>query len=595
MHIKIQGGGKNAGVHANTGSSAALVSYLQHEDQERLAEGKEVFPFFTGTGVSVTPGEVIEKLDRNKKKLSKTDAKFFHIDINPSKDEIPYLGSSDAEIVANATFLCHKLADEYARNFNHAKIHGAEDVMIFFKPHFTRGKSDNLEFHIHGIVSRKDIHNSVKLSPMSNHRSTSNGPVKGGFDRKKFQESCERIFDETFSYDRKVSDTFAYKLAMKKGTVEEKAVQEAKMSDDERRELISQKVDLIMPGAADAIENGYKRLAKARRDRFWNDYHSKYKPLYDSLATACVKTHKLYISAKDQYSLASKEISAQYTQLRSTYVQMHSCSEKLEQIQTSKEFLNAVAALLLLFNPLAAIALKLTTSIITEAHASDVKGAKINLYKQAQSVKKDIEVLKHQQDALKQQKSDRLSEYLENKEAKVNLQAQINNLKAELDALRESDLLQSKKKHVEKYIASSAASNLITRINQTFSSFSNHYHLVPGALKDNGDGTFRWILHEDGFTSNNRQIYQKHDPAPQPYGESYVDFSFNEKGELLAVIESDNINYYTNGVSGTYNLTTCVGDIFERKYAGAKKDRSLRGIEKRTTPLPAKKKSGIRR
>ena len=103
MHVKIQGGGKNKGVHANTGSSASLVSYLQHEDAERLAEGKEVFPFFTGTGVALTPGEVIEKLDRNKKKLSKTDAKFFHIDINPSKDEIPYLGSTDEEIVANAT------------------------------------------------------------------------------------------------------------------------------------------------------------------------------------------------------------------------------------------------------------------------------------------------------------------------------------------------------------------------------------------------------------------------------------------------------------------------------------------------------------
>ena len=53
MHIKIQGGGKNAGVHANTGSSAALVSYLQHEDQERLAEGKEVFPFSSITNLPV--------------------------------------------------------------------------------------------------------------------------------------------------------------------------------------------------------------------------------------------------------------------------------------------------------------------------------------------------------------------------------------------------------------------------------------------------------------------------------------------------------------------------------------------------------------
>ena len=207
--------------------------------------------------------------------------------------------------------------------------------------------------------------------------------------------------------------------------------------------------------------------------------------------------------------------------------------------------------------------------------------------------KKTIENLKQQQESLKQQRFDRLSVYLENKEAKVNLQTEINNLKNSLDTLRESDLLQRKKECVESYIASHAASNLISRINQTFNSFSGHYHLVPGNLKDNGDGTFRWYLFEDGFTSDNKLIYQQHDPAPQPYGESYVDFTFNEKGELLAVIESDNINYYTKGVSGTYNLTTGVGDISERKYSGAKKDRSLCESEKRTTS--STKKNGIRR
>lgn len=563
MHIKIQGGGKNAGVHANTGSSAALVSYLQHEDAERLVEGKEVFPFFTGTGVAVSPGEVIEKLDRNHKKLCQKDAKFFHIDINPSKDEIPYLGSSDAEIVASATFLCNKLADEYARNFNHDKIHGAEDIMIFFKPHFTRGKSDNLEFHIHGIVSRKDIRNAVKISPMSNHRGTSNGPVKGGFDRKKFQDSCEKIFDETFGYDRKVADTFAYKLAMKKGTVEEKAVQEAKMPDDERREQTSQKVDLIMPGAAAAIENGYRHLDKARRDRFWNEYHSKYKPLYDSLATACVKTHKLYVTAKDEYSTTSKEISAQYNQLRAKYALLRDRSKELSQIQTSRNFLDAVAALLLFINPLAAIALKLTTSIITEAHASDVKGAKNDLYKQAQSVKKDIENLKSRQENLKLQKADRLSEYLEKKEEKARLLTELDALKAELQV----DLSQRRKEHIERYISSDQAKNLVSVINGAGCK-AGHYHLVPGALVELGNDTFRWILYTDGTTGDNKQIYNPQAAAPQSYGESYIDFSFNDKGELIATIEAD--NYQARGVSGRYNLKTGKGEISERTYAGKK-------------------------
>lgn len=250
----------------NTGSALSLITKLQHEDAERLAEDKEAFPFFTGTGVSVTPREVIEKLDRNHKKLCQKDSKFYHIYINPSKDEIPYLGSTDAEIVANATVFCKKLTEEYAKNFNHNKIHGAEDIMIFFKHHFTRGDSRELEFHIHGIVSRKDIHNDVKLSPMSNHRETDKGPVKGGFDRKKFQMSCEKIFDETFGYKRKLADTFEYKLIAKKGSFEELETLKEKMPEQERIDLTERQAVKIYPEIS-SVADGWRRIIKARRDK----------------------------------------------------------------------------------------------------------------------------------------------------------------------------------------------------------------------------------------------------------------------------------------------------------------------------------------
>ncbi len=37
--------------------------------------------------------------------------------------------------------------------------------------------------HCHLIVSRKDQANKKKLSPLTNHKDTKNGVIKGGFDR----------------------------------------------------------------------------------------------------------------------------------------------------------------------------------------------------------------------------------------------------------------------------------------------------------------------------------------------------------------------------------------------------------------------------
>ena len=44
MNIKIQGGG--SGTYANTGSCTGVTTYLQHEDLERMKNGREVQPFF---------------------------------------------------------------------------------------------------------------------------------------------------------------------------------------------------------------------------------------------------------------------------------------------------------------------------------------------------------------------------------------------------------------------------------------------------------------------------------------------------------------------------------------------------------------------
>lgn len=72
MNIKIQGGG--SGTYANTGSCTGVTTYLQHEDLERMKNGREVQPFFNNSRDYISAQEVTFKIDNNKAKLSRNDA-----------------------------------------------------------------------------------------------------------------------------------------------------------------------------------------------------------------------------------------------------------------------------------------------------------------------------------------------------------------------------------------------------------------------------------------------------------------------------------------------------------------------------------------
>jgi hypothetical protein len=76
--------------------------------------------------------------------------------------------------------------------------------------------------HCHLIVSRKEQSNKIKISPLTNHRNTKKGAIKGGFDRTALFENVEKGFDKLFEYDRQLSETFAYCNTMKNGSITEK-------------------------------------------------------------------------------------------------------------------------------------------------------------------------------------------------------------------------------------------------------------------------------------------------------------------------------------------------------------------------------------
>lgn len=187
MNIKIQGGG--SGTYANTGSCTGVTTYLQHEDLERMKNGQEVQPFFNNSRDYISAQEVTFKIDNNKAKLSRNDAKFYVITVSPSSRELEKMGKTEKEQAeAMRKYVRDDVMQHYAEGFG--KGLNKEDIEYYGKIHFERKGADRYDMHAHIIVSRKDRSNTRKLSPKTNHTGKKNcGNVKGGFDRTDFSES----------------------------------------------------------------------------------------------------------------------------------------------------------------------------------------------------------------------------------------------------------------------------------------------------------------------------------------------------------------------------------------------------------------------
>ena len=116
MNIKIQGGG--SGTYANTGSCTGVTTYLQHEDLERMKNGQEVQPFFNNSRDYISAQEVTFKIDNNKAKLSRNDAKFYVITVSPSSRELEKMGKTEKEQAeAMRKYVRDDVMQHYAEGF----------------------------------------------------------------------------------------------------------------------------------------------------------------------------------------------------------------------------------------------------------------------------------------------------------------------------------------------------------------------------------------------------------------------------------------------------------------------------------------------
>lgn len=223
---KISGG--------SSGSCGGLVEYLEKEqaglwfshDRDRLAGH-----------------EVVAEIDRNKRNLGREDAKYHQVILSPSQAELAHIGSDPERLQA----FTRAAMEEYAQNFG--KGIESADLVWFAKIEHSRTydhtdravqlgeiekgtAKEGDQTHIHVIVSRTENlrayvegkkneqhqrKNPYHLSPLTNHKATTKGPVVGGFERNKFAQASERAFDLVTGYERSLPDSFAYKHALKFG------------------------------------------------------------------------------------------------------------------------------------------------------------------------------------------------------------------------------------------------------------------------------------------------------------------------------------------------------------------------------------------
>ncbi|MEO1218480.1 MAG: DUF5712 family protein [Bacteroidota bacterium] len=276
MNIKISKAEKGS----NTGSSAKLARYLDKENKGK--DIKDRRNFFSHSRDRVGLQEAVRRLDANKKNLGHKDAKFFLINISPSQKELEHIGNDEKKLMAYT----RSVMDAYAKNFN--KGLKGKDLMYFAKIEQSRSyhgndkdvlegrakqgdKKPGLQTHIHVIVSRKDVANKIKLSPLSKHRASKRGAVRGGFDREAFVERAEKIWDKEMKYERKPSESFAERLSQKKALGRPRSEMHREINESKRPSLSQRqrvKVDLEQKSSQRNIQGqqaGVGKLGSALR------------------------------------------------------------------------------------------------------------------------------------------------------------------------------------------------------------------------------------------------------------------------------------------------------------------------------------------
>ena len=316
MMTKIGAGG--------VGSCGGLVAYLEKE---------QVGQWFSQGREQLAGQEVVASLDANKRNLGREDAKYYQVVLAPSQTELAHIGSDATKLEA----FTRSAMEAYAANFGkgieskdlvwYAKIehsrhfnHTDRAVQLGEQPKGVAKTGD--QTHIHVIVSRtenlqayvegkKNEHHQRKnpyhLSPLTNHKATTKGPVVGGFERNGFSQRTEQTFDQAFGYERPLAESFRFLHCMKYGDEPTKADMQRQATEQgqkrAQRHEQSQQAG-IYPPPGKTPENEFIDDLRAVLDRAYQqkDAHD----LGAALATAQAERERQRVRQEEQAAEARK-------------------------------------------------------------------------------------------------------------------------------------------------------------------------------------------------------------------------------------------------------------------------------------------------
>lgn len=252
------------------GSVSDFVKYLEKENEGKEPDLQD--HFFDQYHDDISTETVISEIDNNTSKLGKNDPKFYSLVVSPSQKELQII-NNDPEKLRQYV---RELMKDYAASFYRNKDITVDDIKYYAKiererifkgtdkeirenqpyatkilklkkeirhieqdkakgnikqihkeidrlekdaPHQINGKrivqdmkKAGMQNHVHIIVSHKDVTNTFKLSPLSQHKAAEtilNGKKqKQGFNRDAFYKAAEKTFDKTFNYKRNFVETY---------------------------------------------------------------------------------------------------------------------------------------------------------------------------------------------------------------------------------------------------------------------------------------------------------------------------------------------------------------------------------------------------
>lgn len=223
------------------GSCGSLVDYLEKEGYGE---------WFDRDRKHLAGQDVVAEIDGNKRNLGRDDDKYYQLILAPSDKELAHINGDQTKLQA----FVQASMEAYAANFN--KGISSTDLVWFAKIEHSRSydHTDRAvqlgevakgttkpgdQAHVHVIVSRTENlqtytagrkngqherKNPFHLSPLTNHKATTKGPVVGGFERNAFAQASERTFDLVTGYQRSLVESFAYKHTLKYGDEQAKTL-----------------------------------------------------------------------------------------------------------------------------------------------------------------------------------------------------------------------------------------------------------------------------------------------------------------------------------------------------------------------------------